>query len=176
MKNNILILIFVVIVLFLITACESISPEDEFHKYKSEDVEPIFQRSLKLAEMGGHFTTIVDQPEEAHDYIENDILPFLEETRGMAQDIQDTLVHQEIKDLNDITLKQLDLTITHFSKLAEVVELHIPPVSDASYKESEEVYVEVMEINEQIDQVIEEYNKKFEELEEKYDTQEHEKL
>ncbi|RKQ28336.1 hypothetical protein [Oceanobacillus halophilus] len=160
------------IMVLTLTACadssSSISPADEFKEYKTEGIEPIYERSQELSEMSGHFTTIVDQPEKAYNYLNDNIIPFVEDTKELAQDLNSNLVNQEIKDLNEISLKQLDLLIDSFSKQAEVVKLNTPPVDDESYNQSEEIYMEVIDLQEEIDQVIEAYNAKIDELEEKY--------
>ena len=155
------------------TACgnssSSVSPAEEFKEYKTEGIKPIYEKSIELAEMSVHFTKILEQPEVAYNYLNDDIIPFVENTKDLVQDLQGNLVNQEIKDLNEMTLKQLDLLIESFSKQAEMVRLHMPPVSDESYKKSEDIYLEVIDLQEQIDQVIEEYNSKLSELEGKYD-------
>ncbi|WP_102026525.1 hypothetical protein [Salirhabdus sp. Marseille-P4669] len=158
--------------LLFLSACgdsknSSVSVADEFSDYE-EGIAPLYDRSLKLIEMSGHFTTIVEQPEQAYNYLRDEILPYVEESKKIAEDLQGSLENRELKDLNEISLKQFDLMLESFSKQAEVMKLNIPPMSDEEFNQSQDIYMEVVELEEQIDQVIEEYNAKYDELEEKY--------
>ncbi|EMR04961.1 hypothetical protein C772_03112 [Bhargavaea cecembensis DSE10] len=145
-----------------------VDPADEFEKYKTEGIEPLYDRSLELAEMGGHFNSIISETENARTYMIDEMIPYAEQTKKLAEKLQDELVHEEIKDLNSVTIDQLDMIIRSFNKQVEFLELHIPPVSDESFAKSEEVYAEVMNLQEQIDEKTEVYNIKLEELEFKY--------
>ena len=144
------------------------NPADEFEMYKTEGIEPLYERSLKLAEMSGHFNSMIAETENARTYIIDEMIPYAEETKELAENLQDELVTKEIQDVNKVTIEQLDLMIQSFNKQAEFLELHIPPVSDESYAKSEEVYAEVMELQEQIDEKTAESNKKVEDLESEY--------
>ena len=144
------------------------SPAEEFDQYRTEGIEPLHERSLELAEMGGHLNAMIPEPEKARDYITDEMIPHIEETQGLAEKLQDGLVNEEIKEVNQVTIDQLDLMIDSFNKQAKFLELHIPPVSDESYEESEAVYAETMQLQAQIDQKTSEYNTKIRELEKKF--------
>ncbi|KZE40311.1 hypothetical protein AV656_03350 [Bhargavaea cecembensis] len=144
------------------------SPAEEFDQYRTEGIDPIHERSLELAEMGGHLNAMIPEPEKARDYITDEMISYIEETRVMAEELQDGLINQEIKEVNQITIDQLNLMADSFNKQAEFLELHIPPVSDESYAESEAVYAEIMQLQEQIDEKTSEYNTSLDDLEQKY--------
>lgn len=162
------------LVMCFLVACSNpesssgVDPADELEKYKTEGIEPLPDRSLKLAEMGGHFNSIISETENARAYIIDEMIPYAEETKELAVNLQDDLVNEEIKETNKVTIDQLDLMIQSFNKQAEFLELHIPPVSDESYAKSEEVYAEIIELQEQIDEKTAEYNTKVEDLESEY--------
>ncbi|WP_424237138.1 hypothetical protein [Bhargavaea ginsengi] len=172
--NRIITSLMVLMMIFL-AACsisgssDGKSPSEEFEEYRTEGIEPLHERSLELAEMGGHLNSIIPEPENARDYITAEIIPYIEETKGMAEELQDSLINQEIKEVNQVTIAQLELMIASFDKQAEFLELHIPPVSDESYAESEEIYAEIMQIQEQVDEKTEEYNARIGDLEKKYE-------
>lgn len=151
-----------------LSATGQIDLDKEFEEYRAEGIEPLHERSLKLAEMGGHLNALIPEPEKARDYITDEMIPYIEETHGLAEELQDDLINQDIKEVNQVTIVQLNLMIDSFNKQAEFLELHIPPVSDESYAESEAVYAEIMQLQEQIDAKTSEYNTRNEELEEKY--------
>lgn len=144
------------------------SPAEEFDQYRTEGIQPLHERSLELAEMGGHLNAMIPEPEKARDYITDEMIPHIEETQGFAEKLQDGLVNEDIKEVNQVTIDQLDLMIDSFNKQSEFLELHIPPVSDESYEESEAVYAEIMQLQEQIDKRTTEYNAKVDDLEQKY--------
>ncbi|MET3575595.1 hypothetical protein ACFFIY_06055 [Bhargavaea ullalensis] len=172
-KKSVSVNLLLLVMIFL-AACNSpesgsgIDPADEFEDYKTEGIEPLYERSWKLAEMGGHFNSMIAETENARTYIMDEMIPYAEETKELAESLQDELVTKEIQDVNKVTIDQLDLTIESFHKQAEFLELHIHPVSDESYAKSEEVYAEVMELQEQIDEKTAEYDTKVKELESKY--------
>jgi hypothetical protein len=173
MNRKSVIVSLLMLALMYLAACSSSgsggpSPAEEFDKYQTEGIEPLYERSLELAEMGGHLNSIIPEPENARDYITDEMIPHIEETRGMAEELQTGLVNQEIKEVNQVTIDQLNLMIDSFNKQAEFLELHIPPVSDESYSESEAVYAEIMQLQEQVDGKTAEYNTRLDDLEQKY--------
>ncbi|WP_376869497.1 hypothetical protein [Bhargavaea changchunensis] len=160
--------------LMFLAACSSsgtssgLNPAEEFDQYRTEGIEPLHERSLELAEMGGHLNAMIPQPEKARDYITDEMIPHIKETQGLAEELQDGLINQEIKEVNQITIDQLNLMADSFNKQAEFLELHISPVSDESYAESEAVYAEIMQLQEQIDAKTSEYNTSLDDLVQKY--------
>lgn len=174
MNRRSVLLSLLMMALMFLAACSSsgtssgINPAEEFDKYRTEGIEPLHERSLELAEMGGHLNAMIPEPEKARDYITNEMIPHIKETQGLAEELQDGLINEEIKEVNQVTIDQLNLMIDSFNKQSEFLELHIPPVSDDSYDESEAVYAEIMQLQEQIDQKTSEYNTKIRELEEKF--------
>lgn len=158
--------------MLILSACNSssssndISLEEEFTDYKHKVLEPSLQSSLKTAEMSGRFTNMLQQPQEAYDYLNEELIPFLNEAKELPVNHQENIVNEEIKELNDVVIKQFDLSIQTYSMTADMTKLNIPPVSDEEYQETEKIYSEIQELHKEIDQTTAEYNAKLAEFEE----------
>ena len=102
---------FMAILACILVACnnvngaesQNISVEKEFEEYRKNVFEPLDERSFKIAEMLNHYTSIIEQPEEAQRFMEEEVIPFMEETRKIATDAHDGLVNEEIQKLNETT-------------------------------------------------------------------------
>ncbi|WP_085991275.1 hypothetical protein [Oceanobacillus senegalensis] len=148
---------------------ESISVADELAVYKTEGIQPLYDNSIKILEMGARYTTMLDQPKKAYNYLKDEVIPLIDETKIMAVDLQNSLTNKEIKDLNKIFIYQIDLTLESFSKTAEMTKLNIPPVSEKDTGETEKIFAKTREIQAEIDRTIQEYNSEMDELSKKYD-------
>ncbi|KZE40312.1 hypothetical protein AV656_03355 [Bhargavaea cecembensis] len=164
-------LMMIILPIFSIAACnpsatDQIGLEKEFEEYRTEVIEPLNDRAIKTAEMGGRYTTMLEEAEEAFQYINEELIPYVAETRDMAMDAQDGLVNQEIQELNKILIKNLELTLESFTMTAAMTEMNIPPIEDekAVYEKTENIYAELMELQEEIDRTSAEYEKRVEEL------------
>ena len=100
--------------MFVLVACSSnsnadkISIEEEFTEYRNTIIEPLNEKSLKIAEMGGHFASIIEDSEDASNYLDEELIPYVKEAREVAVDVKDSLVNEEIKLINDILIKNLN--------------------------------------------------------------------
>lgn len=160
-----------VLIIMSLAACNSfasdqISLDKEFEKYRAEVIEPLNDRVFKTAEMGGRYTTMLEETEEAFHYINEELIPYAAETRDLALEAQDGLVNPEIQELNEILIENLELTLESFTMTASMTEMNIPPIEDekAVYEKTEKIYAELMELQEEIDRTSVEYEKRVEEL------------
>lgn len=167
-------IIFVSLLIFL-SACNN-NVGEELVKYNNEDMNPLSEKALELKEMEKHFYTIVQDPKKAHQYIKDEVIPFLNELNKNINSIQKNLKTDEVKDLNAIEIKQSNYTLHSFEKLAKVLVLQIPPVTDEEQKESEKLYQDVQKINEDIDKAKDKYNQNLSDLADKYDVSKELKL
>jgi hypothetical protein len=148
------------------TTTGQIGLDKEFEEYRAEVLEPLNDRAIKTAEMGGRYTTMLEETEEASHYINEELIPYTAETKDMAMDAQDGLVNPEIQELNKILIENLELTLESFTMTAAMTEMNIPPIEDekAVYEKTENIYAELMDLQEEIDRTSAEYEKRVEEL------------
>ena len=66
------------------TTTGQISLYKEFEEYRAEVIEPLNDWVIKMAEMGGRYTTMLEETEEAFHYINEELIPYAAETRNMA--------------------------------------------------------------------------------------------
>ena len=169
MKNTYIKLSFILFVMLVLTACsnsnaDKISVEEEFTEYRNTIIEPLNEKSLKIAEMFGHFATIIEETEEAYNYLSEEVIPFAKETRDVVVDARNRLVNDEIIELNEINIKHYDLTIESFTMTAEMMKLSIPPFSDKEYEKAEEIFNDNLELQEEIDRTSSKIDTKINEL------------
>ncbi|WP_160162853.1 hypothetical protein [Bhargavaea cecembensis] len=161
----------------LLAACNSgneaesqnISVEKEFEEYRKNVYEPLDERSFEFAEMFNHYASIIEQPEEAHSYLEKEVIPFMEETRELAIDAHDTLVNEEIRELNETTIEYLGLTLASLQKSAELSAIEVDTVdvdtvTEETYQKAVKLNEENMELQEKIEQTGVEMDRQINEL------------
>jgi predicted small secreted protein len=148
------------------TTTGQIGLDKEFEEYRAEVLEPLNDRAIKTAEMGGRYTTMLEETEEAFHYINEELISYASETRDIAVDAQDGLVNPEIQELNEILIENLELTLKSFTMTAAMTEMNIPPIEDekAVYEKTENIYAELMELQEEIDRTSAEFDKRVEQL------------
>lgn len=171
MKKIHLRMMMIVLLIMSLAACNSsasdqISLDKEFEKYRAEVIEPLNDRAIKTAEMGGRYTMLLEETEEAYNYINDELIPYATETRDLALEAQDGLVNPEIQELNEILIENLELTLESFTMTASMTEMNIPPIEDekAVYEKTEKIYAELMELQEEIDRTSAEYEKRVDAL------------
>ncbi|WP_213424222.1 hypothetical protein [Bhargavaea massiliensis] len=155
---------FMAILACILVACnnvngaesQNISVEKEFEEYRKNVFEPLDERSFKIAEMLNHYTSIIEQPEEAHRYMEEEVIPFMEESRKIASDAHDGLVNEEIRELNDTTIEYLNLTLDSLHKSAELSAIdvdtaNVDTVTEETYQKAVKIHEENMELQEKIE-------------------------
>ena len=140
------------------TGAESpnISVEKEFEDYRKNVLEPLDERSFEFAEMFNHSASIIDQPEESHRYMEEEVIPFMEETRKIATDAHDGLVNEKIQKLNETTIEYLNLTLDSLHKSAELSAIdvdtaNVDTVTEETYQKALKIHEENMELQEKIE-------------------------
>ncbi|KZE40304.1 hypothetical protein AV656_03310 [Bhargavaea cecembensis] len=160
MKRSIFKYFLVFLLALFLAACNSgngaetqnISVEKEFEEYRKNIFEPLDERSFKIAEMLNHYTSIIEQPEEAHRYMEEEVIPFMEESKKIASDAHDGLVNEEIRELNETTIEYLNLTLDSLQKTADLSALEfVDPVTEETYQEAVKLNEENMELQEKIE-------------------------
>ncbi|MET3575596.1 hypothetical protein ACFFIY_06060 [Bhargavaea ullalensis] len=165
-------LTLMVLLIGLLAACNSgneaesknISVEKEFDEYRENVLEPLDERSFKFAEMFNHSASIIDQPEEAHRYLKEEVIPFMEETKKIASEARDGLVNEEIRELNETTIKYVDLNLASLHKTTELSALELESVTEETYHKAEKLNEENMELQEKIDQTGAEMDRQIDEL------------
>ncbi|RSK24132.1 hypothetical protein [Bhargavaea beijingensis] len=130
---------------------QPISVEKEFEDYRKNVLEPLDERSFEFAEMFNHSASIIDQPEESHRYMEEEVIPFMEETRKIATDAHDGLVNEEIQKLNETTIEYLNLTLDSLHKSAELSAIDVDTVTEETYQKAVKLNEENMELQEKIE-------------------------
>lgn len=135
---------------------QPISVEKEFEDYRKNVLEPLDERSFEFAEMFNHSASIIDQPEESHRYMEEEVIPFMEETRKIATDAHDGLVNEKIQKLNETTIEYLNLTLDSLHKSAELSAIdvdtaNVDTVTEETYQKAVKIHEENMELQEKID-------------------------
>lgn len=156
----------------LLTACNSgngaesknISVEIEFDEYRENVLEPLDERSIKIAEMLNHYASIVEQTEEAQRYLEEEVIPFMEETKKIASEAHDGLVNEEIRELNETTIEYVDLNLDSLRKTAGLSALELEPATEETYQKAVKLNEENIELQEKIDQTGEEMDRQIDEL------------
>lgn len=153
------------------TGAESqpISVEKEFEDYRKNVLEPLDERSFEFAEMFNHSASIIDQPEESHRYMEEEVIPFMEETRKIATDAHDGLVNEKIQKLNETTIEYLNLTLDSLHKSAELSAIdvdtaNVDTVTEETYQKAVKIHEENMELQEKIDRTGAEMDRQIDAL------------
>ncbi|MFC7365041.1 MULTISPECIES: hypothetical protein [Bhargavaea] len=177
MKRSIFMFFLVLLLALFLAACNSgngaesqnISVEKEFEEYRKNVLEPLDERSFEFAEMFNHSASIIEQPEESHRYMEEEVIPFMEETRKIATDAHDGLVNEEIKKLNETTIKYLDLTVDSLQKSAElsaieVATADVDTVTEETYQKAVKIHEENMELQEKIERTGAEMDRQIDAL------------
>ena len=151
---------FMAILACILVACHSVNGAEsqtisvgkEFEEYRKNVLELLDERSFKIAEMLNHYTSIIEQPEEAHRYMEEEVIPFMEESRKIASDAHDGLVNEEIRELNETTIEYLGLTLDSLQKTADLSALEfVDPVTEETYQKAVKLNEENMELQEKIE-------------------------
>ena len=172
MKRSISKVFLMILLAVFLSACNSgngaqsknISVEEEFEDYRKAVIEPLEERSFEYAEMFNHYASIIEQTEEAHSYLEDEVIPFSEESRKIASDAHDGLVNIEIRELNETTITYLDLTLDSLQKSADLLAMELSPVTEETYQKAVKLNEENMELQEKIDQTGEEMDRQIDEL------------
>ncbi|WP_424237143.1 hypothetical protein [Bhargavaea ginsengi] len=175
MKHSFFGMSLFVLLALLISACgseaesQNISVEKEFEEYRKNVLEPLDERSFEFAEMFNHSASIIEQPQEAHRYMEEEVVPFMEETRKIATDAHDGLVNEEIRKLNENTIEYLDLTLDSLQKSAElsaidVDTMDVDTVTEETYQKAVKLNEENIELQEKIERTGVEMDRQIDEL------------
>jgi hypothetical protein len=130
---------------------QNISVQKEFEEYRKNVLEPLDERSFEFAEMFNHSASLIEQPEESHRYMEEEVIPFMEETRKIATDAHDGLVNEEIRELNETTIEYLNLTLDSLQKSAELSAIDVDTVTEETYQKAVKLNEENMELQEKIE-------------------------
>ena len=130
---------------------KNISVDKEFENYRKAVIEPLEERSFEYAEMFNHYASIIEQTEEAHSYLEEEVIPFSEESRKIASDAHDGLVNEEIRELNETTIEYLDLTVDSLQKSADLLAYDFDTVTEETYQKAVKLHEENMELQEKIE-------------------------
>lgn len=152
------------LVVCILAACNSgngvesknISVDKEFENYRKAVIEPLEERSFEYAEMFNYYASIIEQTEEAHSYLEEEVIPFSEESRKIASDAHDGLVNEEIQKLNETTIEYLNLTLDSLHKSAELSAIdvdtaNVDTVTEETYQKAVKIHEENMELQEKIE-------------------------
>jgi hypothetical protein len=165
MKN--LIRLMGLLLVFALAACGGPGIAAEYKEYKEEGITPMYQNSMELIMMSNQMNAMLDNPEQANQYLKTEMIPMLEESKALSEDWQGRLTHEELKELNGLKDKELDLLIDSFTKLSELLALTAEPGEDFEQKTAE-LSGEITEKQEQIGQITDDYTAKYEELDRQY--------
>lgn len=168
MKN--LIRLMGLLLVFALAACGGPGIAAEYKEYKEKGSTPIYQNSMELIMMTNQLNAILDNPEQANQYLKTEMIPMLEESKALSEDWQGRLTHDELKELNGLKDKELGLLIDSFGTLSELFDLTAEPGEDFEQK-SAKLSVEISDKQEQLDKITDDYAAKYEELDRKYGTE-----
>ncbi|RSK24131.1 hypothetical protein [Bhargavaea beijingensis] len=158
------------LLVFALAACGGPGIAAEYKEYKEKGSTPIYQNSMELIMMTNQLNAILDNPEQANQYLKTEMLPLLEESKALSEDWQDRLTHEELKELNGLKDQELALLIDYFGKLSEVLELTAEPGEDFEQIIAE-LSGEISDKQGQLDKITDDYAAKYEELDRKYGTE-----
>jgi predicted small secreted protein/methylthioribose-1-phosphate isomerase len=172
MKRSLFKTFLVILLAVFLAACNSgngadsqnISVEEEFKQYRKAVIEPLEERSVEYAEMFNHYASIIEETEEAHRYLEEEVVPFAEESKKIASDAHDGLVNEEIRELNDTTVEYLDLTLDSLQKSMDLLAIELSPVTEETYQKAVKIHEENMELQEKIEQTGAEMDRQIDDL------------
>ncbi|WP_082232124.1 hypothetical protein [Halobacillus massiliensis] len=159
------------LVLAVAAGCSSAdAAEEEFEKYNNEDRIELFEKSEKITEMEPELINLYSEPEKAKDYVDQEILPLLDDVKSQAEEVDEQLETDEVKELHALFLNQVSKLTELFELQAELLELQAPPVSEEEQQQTEEKYPEMQQLSEEVDEIGQEYGDQRKELEEKYNS------
>ncbi|SIT92969.1 hypothetical protein [Edaphobacillus lindanitolerans] len=162
-----LIRLMVLLLVVALAACSSPGIAAEYKEYKDEGITPMYQNSMELIMMGNQMNSMLDNPQQADQYLKTEMIPMLEESKALSEDWQGRLTHEELKELNGLKDKELGLLIDSFTKLSELLELTADPGEDFEQKTAE-LSGEISDKQEQLEKITDEYTAKYEKLDQEY--------
>ncbi|WP_165997458.1 hypothetical protein [Bacillus sp. Cs-700] len=160
------------LILFIVGGCNANgqSAEDEFNEYNNEDRIALFEKSEKISDMGAKLIEKYSEPEKAQAYVDEEILPLLEDVKSQADNVDETLETNEVQELHQLFLDQVATLTDMFELQSDMLELQIPPVSEEDQQKTEELYPELQQLSNEVDEIGQNYSEKRKDLEEKYES------